>query len=846
MSSKILAITGIIAAIIIVIMSCTGTSRTWPTSPTTTPEDTLGVDPPDISTLDAGRYMWAYYLVKVDPEEDSVELVPLREVGAHWNVLKFLEQGPCTNCISITGVTSLPSGNKEFTVEITHPFSNANLTGFDVRGIAMFAGGQTFPTSGLTTGSGSTGELANADGYTTLYSSSTMGSGPGGLEGYLDGKFSSATQPNASLNGYKRHITSAPGNTRNAFYAGDSITIAYEIKMPSTAFVFGYAVDASWAPPITNPVTDPMSHFPPEANCFEPWKIEVTKTPMGAGLTDVGGMMLLTIDVYDWQGMGSHHAPIVECSDLYNGTVTAYTIGDFGDYSRWGAEISNLKLAPLGNYQCLVSVEDVENSISPSWLDLTAYQVVTVTVTNADSGWAQTWGGTNEDAARSVGVDDAGNVYVTGSFGDTVDFDPGPATDNHTSNTPLFHDVCLSKFDSGGNFQWARTWGGHYMDFGMDLAVDSLGTVYIVGAFVGTVDFDPGAGTQNRTSNGLYDAFLLKLNSAGEYQWVLTWGGSQNDLASSISRNGMGDLFVGGAFEGSCDFDPGPGSSLYTSNGLKDAYCAMYDYLSGLFFAATCWGGTGNDACSAVNASGSSFVYAVGSYQGTVDFDPGALIDNHTSNGGSDCYLSQLNITSGSWLWSRTWGGALDDTCTAVTAISSGDAFVAGYFSSTVDFDPGAGAFSRVSNGSEDAFLSLFSPSGTLVDAKVWGGTDSDEASGVDVDETNSRLFVTGTFRSSVDFDPGSGTDTRNSAGMSDIFLSRFDTSLNWNLVRTLGGTSHDLALGITVHNFTGNVYITGAYAGTVDFDPTAGIDNHTSNGATDLFVARYSPDGSW
>jgi len=232
------------------------------------------------------HYLCSFYDVLVDPEEMKLELIPLRETGMHWNVLKFLEQGPCTTCVKLTGM--VPSGNGTVLVDVIvkHPFSNPNFTGFDVRGIVMFNGSRYFPGAELNSSDRSLGdgELVNADGYTTLYNPDTLGSGPGGLQGYLKGKFASATYPNAHLNGYKRHISPGAANTRNAFYAGDSILETYGIAMPSGPFIFGYAVDASWARPVSKPVDDPMTDSGPEANCREPGKTEPFACPIGEAL----------------------------------------------------------------------------------------------------------------------------------------------------------------------------------------------------------------------------------------------------------------------------------------------------------------------------------------------------------------------------------------------------------------------------------------------------------------------------------------------------------------------------------------------------------------------------------
>jgi len=345
-----------------------------------TPSESVGVQAYSVphSSRDENRYLWGYSEIFIDPESCEYEMVPVRQVADHWNVLRFLEQGPCTSCFKVKGVTPTPKGTLQVSVEIRHPFPAAELTGFDVRGIAMSYGTHYFPVAKFVTSARAQGqgELVNADGYTTLYNPNTWGAGPGGLQGYIQGTRATIPYPNTTLNGFKRHSSSVPGNTRNAFYAGDSITRVYEIFKPSGAFILGYAVDACWVPATTKPVTDPITDFPPEANCPEPWRIEITEHPVDLGLTSQGGETVLTIDVYDYQGKLSHYVPTLECPEIFDGLIYAVYKSTASGYARFEATVSNGKLAPNGLYKCLVAVRDLEDETAPEWLNLTAYNII--------------------------------------------------------------------------------------------------------------------------------------------------------------------------------------------------------------------------------------------------------------------------------------------------------------------------------------------------------------------------------------------------------------------------------------------------------------------------------------
>ena len=108
------------------------------------------------------------------------------------------------------------------------------------------------------------------------------------------------------------------------------------------------------------------------------------------------------------------------------------------------------------------------------------------------------------------------------------------------------------------------------------------------------------------------------------------------------------------------------------------------------------------------------------------------------------------------------------------------------------------------------------------------------------------EVYVTGNFHDAVDFDPGVGADEHVSTGVDDVFLSKFDLEGKFQWARTWGGISFDDGYGVVGDNF-GNVYVTGGFRYTVDFDPGPGVDEHTAvNGSHDAFLIKFPPDGNW
>ncbi|WP_193172709.1 SBBP repeat-containing protein [Nisaea nitritireducens] len=182
--------------------------------------------------------------------------------------------------------------------------------------------------------------------------------------------------------------------------------------------------------------------------------------------------------------------------------------------------------------------------------------------------WAKNIGGTENDIGLSVAVDSSGNSYVTGDFKGTADFDPGAGTTNLTSAGA--RDIFIAKYESSGALVWVKSFGGTSDDQGRSVQVDSSGNVHVTGVFQGTVDFDPGTGTENLTSAGSLDAFLLKLDSGGNFVSVVSVAPSyfltkKNQTAADIAGTEANHTLVnnsGGTASGALISGTGSGNTV--------------------------------------------------------------------------------------------------------------------------------------------------------------------------------------------------------------------------------------------------------------------------------------------
>ena len=450
--------------------------------------------------------------------------------------------------------------------------------------------------------------------------------------------------------------------------------------------------------------------------------------------------------------------------------------------------------------------------------------------------WARSMDGTDEGGGTAIALDGAGNIYITGGFTGTADFDPGAGTFNLTSAGQ--NDIFVQKLDASGNLLWARRMGGTSYDIGRDIVVDGSGNVYTTGLFQASADFDPGAEAYNLTSAGYSDIFVQKLDISGNLVWARRMGGVNNDVGWAIALDGEGNLHNTGSFKGTVDFDPGAETYNLTSAGSSDIFVQKLD-ASGNLALARGMGGIGIDSGHDLAVDSAGNVYTTGYFAGTVDFDPGARSFNLTSAGLNSFFVQKLNA-SGNLVWARHVDGTINSIGIAVDSV--GNVYTKGPFQGTADFDPGAGTVNLTSAGNYDIFVQKLAACGNFVWARRMGGRNIDGGSAIAVDGMG-NVYTTGYFDLMVDFDPGADTVNLTSAGSYDIFVQKMDASGNFGWARGMGGTSSDGGSAIAVDS-AGDVYTTGSFMGTADFDPGAGTVNLTSAGNTDIFVQKLSgPD---
>jgi len=355
---------------IFILTGCSGSGET------VSPDITDGINSNSIQTAGTSHGLWGFWWIQIDQENDSVEIIPTRQPTIHANVRQFLEDAPCTDCISIPSIIINPDGTRDMDVRLSHPWPGLDtFTGFDVRAIAMWNGSETWPASGLITQDpdSTDGYILNADGYTTIFNPTDFPPGwsmP--IFEYSQGKFATPTFPNSTLNPYIDYYTDSE---RRVFAAGQALTKTWTIKFPSGGpFVLGYAVDASWELPDPNPPVNIPEDFSENANKPEPYIVSVTQ-PQRLG-PRFGDSIQMQVRCYDWQS--NPGGAWIECPDLWEGKAFEQMVAHGPEYTIFYVPITNENGAVEGEYRALIGAHD--SSTSPVPYDNTTYKFFNIEV----------------------------------------------------------------------------------------------------------------------------------------------------------------------------------------------------------------------------------------------------------------------------------------------------------------------------------------------------------------------------------------------------------------------------------------------------------------------------------
>ncbi len=368
-------------------------------------------------------------------------------------------------------------------------------------------------------------------------------------------------------------------------------------------------------------------------------------------------------------------------------SANVYTIG-----SGQGQQLGIIKLDANGGFMFAKAISSTDNSA----------QLNSVAANNEET----------------FTIDSNNNIYLTGYFKKTVDFDPGASSYELTSYYDAINDIYYTnsfilKLDTNGNFIQANHFSAPTDNFISSLLINSIDELFVFGRFNESIDLDLSPTVYELTeTGGNSDLFMLKTDSNFNFIYAKKIGsdGIFEEVSSTV-LDGDGNIIIGGMFQGG-DFDADPGIGLHTLSALGDDDGFIIKLTnSGDFVWATAFAGTGRDVIRSLALDSQNNVYSTGFYRSTsIDFDASANTDIHTLSSTFTMFFNKMNA-DGTYGWTKT----ISDNYTAsncLTINNNDDLFLVLMYDNTIDADFDTGTTNISSIGSKDiAIMKMTFPS---------------------------------------------------------------------------------------------------------------------------------------
>ncbi len=416
-----------------------------------------------------------------------------------------------------------------------------------------------------------------------------------------------------------------------------------------------------------------------------------------------------------------------------------------------------------------------------------------VTLLNADGsyGWTGDGGGMGMDEAVAVAVDSTGDVIVAGYFSDVanVAMDPFDLEFGVATGGPADRDVFVTKLSGAGANLWSRTLGGFEFDEPRAVEANGAGDLFVAGFFSGlAVDFDPTGGVDEHSSNGDADFFVMKLTAAGSYGWTRTFGGALADEAAGLLVDSAGDVVVTGSFSDAVDFNPASSGGEHASNGMTDAFVLKLQGSDGAYVWSRALGGPGADSGATLARDAANGIVVAGEVShddGGIDLDPTPGVDARSTIGDLDIFLVKLG-SDGSYAWSQIMGGILPDSAISVAVNDAQNVVALGGVTGVV-IGLGGGdevAFEIPDVEGDYSLLAVFDSAGSAIVAHRLEGMGEMQPGGGEPEtgqlishdmavDSSGDLLLTGAISGAVDFDPDGPGGEAVSNGNLDAFVSK-------------------------------------------------------------------------
>ena len=362
----------------------------------------------------------------------------------------------------------------------------------------------------------------------------------------------------------------------------------------------------------------------------------------------------------------------------------------------------------------------------------------------------------------SITSDNDGNVYVTGSFLNSVTFG------NITLTSSGRDDLFVAKLDSSGNWVWAisvtNSISSDYGDArGTGIVCSSDGFIYVTGRTTGETIF----GTMHLTGQGSTDIFLAKLSSSGEWVNAIVAGGTNSDYSNAIDIDANNNVVIVGSYYSS--------QAVFGSNVLFHTAGSYSTFIAKFNSSLNCiWATSANHTSTSGFVDGRSVsfgadnsVYVTGCFKGMAAFGDSNL--SSTALTAENAFFGKIN-SAGSWMWARQTTGSSSTWSYAVDSDNFGNMYAGGVFQGTATF----GNVSITSSGNKDIFVAVYSPTGDFTYVKKGGSTYDEIAYSMEI-ASNYAIYVSGSVYGPTQFGGimGSSIPPIGVGGNDDIFIAK-------------------------------------------------------------------------
>lgn len=430
------------------------------------------------------------------------------------------------------------------------------------------------------------------------------------------------------------------------------------------------------------------------------------------------------------------------------------------------------------------------------------------------TNFARVYGDTDFQTGAAIAQDKSGNIVMAGSFRGSI------TIDTKTLTSAGDDDLFIAKFSPAGTLMWANSFGDAKVQNASGVGLDANGNVYVAGNFKGTINLGGGP----LTSGGpLYaDIFLAKFGADGTHVWSQKFGDDNVQNVQGLATDAAGNVHIVGFFQNSVSF----GAGTLTSAGLYDMFVAKLNTAGQHQWSKGFGDATADQYARAVTVDATSNVYVAGEVSGSIDLGGGML----TATAKPSAFVAKFDST-GNNLWHKLSAGDLMSKAhaDAIAVGPNGAVAVGGGFEGKFDF----GGTPANNMAVDDAFVTLFSSTGTHTYTKIFGDGQAQATTAVAI-APNGDVFAAGDFSGSIDLETGTPTM---SAGSFDGFLARLDSKGCPVWLRTYPGAMLQVTEAMVLDPATGGVTLTGSVSGSVDLG--AGMVMAAGN---DVFLQSVKP----